>query len=209
MGPVARDTAPWRRRKVLAALALLPSARLAAGPAGAQEAALLVASRKRLLNDTDHARVLLKAEIELTAELQRRIDAVKVDLNAEEQELARLRPTLERAEFDERVAEFDRRIRSQRREAQQYAAILQNAFRAERLKLTEALDPLLEDIRRSSGASVILNADQVLASDAARDVTDEVIARFNAEVPPPAIPSLDTLGPAPAKPEPEGEPAPQ
>ncbi len=199
MGAIALGCKPWTRRKAIALAVFGPGLGsglgLALGRAAADEAAILMVSRKRLLNDTAHARALLKAEIELTAELQLQIDAIKAELNAEEQELARLRPTLDREVFATRVAAFDRKVRRQRRAAQKYAAALQNAFRAERLKLVEALGPLLEEVREVHGASVILNSDQVLASDLALDVTDEVIARFNATVPPPVVPGLDLLGP--------------
>jgi len=195
MGTDALNPTSWTRRKVTAMVAVMP---LGLGVAAADPTVILVVSRKRLLNDTTHARLLLKAEIELTTKLQRRIDAVKAELTAKEQELARLRPTLDREVFDARVAEFDRNIRSQRREAHEHSAILQNAFRAERLKLIEALGPLLEEVRVVHGASVILNSDQTLTSDPALDITDEVIARFNAVVPPPAIPDLDALAPGPA-----------
>ena len=197
MGAIAPSSKPWTRRRtiVLAVSALGLGQGLGLGRAAAGEAVILIVSRKRLLNDTAHARALLKAEIELTSELQLQIDAIKAELNAEEQELARLRPTLDREVFAARVAAFDRKVRRQRRAAQKYAAALQNAFRAERLKLVEALGPLLEEVREVHGASVILNSDQVLASDLALDVTDEVIARFNATVPPPVVPGLDLLGP--------------
>ena len=194
MGAIALIPKPWTRRDAVA-LAVLGLGLGLGGRAAADEVAILTVSRKRLLNDTIHARALLKAEIELTAELQRRVDAVKAGLAAVEQELARVRPTLDREVFAARVAAFDRMVRRQRRAAQKYAAALQNAFRAERLKLVEALGPLLEEVREVHGASVILNSDQVLASDLALDVTDEVIARFNATVPPPVVPGLDLLGP--------------
>lgn len=204
MGAIAHSPRPWTRRMAIA-LAVVP---LGVGlrQASAGDTAIIVVSRKRLLNETDHARSLLEAEIELTAGLQRRVDAIKAELNAEEQELTRLRPTLERELFDERVAAFDRRIRSERRHAQLQAATLQNAFRVERLKLVEALGPLLEQIRVAHGASVILNVDQMLASDPALDVTDEVIARFNADVAPPIIPDLDALDLDPADVAPDSEP---
>ncbi len=206
MGATAPSSKSWTRRRTIAlavsALALGLGQGLGLGRAAAGEAVILIVSRKRLLNDTAHARALLKAETELTAELQLQVDAIKSELTAEEQELARLRPTLDREVFATRVAAFDRKVRRQRRAAQKYAAALQNAFRAERLKLVEALGPLLEDVREVHGASVILNSDQVLASDLALDVTDEVIVRFNATVPPPVVPGLDLLGPllAPAPP---------
>ncbi len=203
MGAIALGSEPWTRRKAIALAVLAPG--LGLGRAAADEAAILLVSRKRLLNDTAHARALLKAEIELTTELQRRVDEIKAELTAEEQELARLRPTLDREVFAARVAEFDRNVRRQRRETQKYAAILQNVFRAERRKLVEALGPLLEEVREANGASVILNSDQVLTSDPALDVTDEVIARFNATVPPVVVPDLSVLGPAPAPAQPPGQ----
>ena len=210
MGAIALGLKPWTRRKAIALAVLGLGLGLGLGRATADEAAILMVSRKRLLNDTAHARALLKAEIELTSELQRRIDAIKAELTAEEQELTRLRPTLDREVFAARVAAFDRNVRRQRRAAQKQAAALQSAFRAERLKLVEALDPLLEEVREANGASAILNSDQVLASDPALDVTDEVIARFNATVPPPVVPNLEVIAPAqpPAQPPAqEDEPA--
>lgn len=210
MGAIALGLKPWTRRKAIALAVLGLGLGLGLGRATADEAAILMVSRKRLLNDTTHARALLKAEIELTSELQRRIDAIKAELTAEEQELTRLRPTLDREVFAARVAAFDRNVRRQRRAAQKQAAALQSAFRAERLKLVEALDPLLEEVREANGASAILNSDQVLASDPALDVTDEVIARFNATVPPPVVPDLEVITPAqpPAQPPAqEDEPA--
>ncbi len=213
---IALRSRPWTRRRTIAlavlGLGLGQGFGLGSelGRAVAGEAAIVIVSRQRLLNDTAHARALLKSEIALTAKLQRRVDAIKVELAAEEQELARLRPTLDHEVFAARVAAFDRNVRSQRRRSQQHAALLQSAFRAERLKLVEAIGPLLEEVREAHAASVILDSDQVLTSDPALDITDEVIARFNATVPPPVVPGLDLLGPllAPAPPTaPEGDPA--
>ena len=188
LGPVM---AP-RRREVLLALA---GAALMAPFASAQSPAILTVSRNRVLRETTHARLLSKAESDLTAELQARVDVVKAELNAEEQELARLRRTMDRSDFERRVAEFDERVRNERRTAQQHAKNLQAALRAERLKLVEALTPLLEAVRADAGAQVILNSDQLLTADPANDVTAQVLERFNAQVPPPVIPDLDALAP--------------
>jgi Skp family chaperone for outer membrane proteins len=212
MGAITPGTMCWARRGALSlavtGLMLGPGQGLWAsrgaisvlGHASAAEPAILLVSRKRLLTETTHAKALLKAEVELTAKLQRRVDAIKAELTAEEQELTRLRQTMARVEFDARVAQFETDVRRQRREAQQYAAILQNVFRAERLKLLKALNPLLEEVRAAYGTSVILNADQVLVSDPSLDVTDEMIVRFNATVAQPIVPELEdlTLEQAPA-----------
>ena len=161
----------------------------------AQSSDILIVSRRRLLHETRHAQMLKSAEDTMTAELQRQVDAVKARLNAEEQELARLRHTLPREELEQRVAAFDHWVRMERRRAQQHATNLQNAFRAERLKLVEAIGPVLESIRVARGANAILNADQILVAASEIDVTDEAIAHFNDEVPPPEIPDLAALAP--------------
>lgn len=198
----------WTRRRVMALS--VPVALGLAMPAigSAQTQPILMVSRKRLLHETSHARLLRNAEDAMTDDLQRQVDAVKAELNAQEQELVTLRRTLPRDEFDQRVAAFDQRVREERRRAQQHAINVQNALRAERLKLVEAIGPLLEAIRADHGAQVILNADQVLVADFRIDVTDEAIARFNNEVPLPEIPELATLAP-PDQDEADHDDAPQ
>lgn len=189
MAATAARSDRWSRRRALA-LALVPL--LAAVPAAAQ-GPILIVSRKRLLNETANAQALLAAEKRLTAELQGRIDETKRELAAEEQELARLRATLPRDEFDARTAAFDRKVRRERREAQRQAAALQTAFRAERVKLLEALGRTLEEVRAERGASLILNEEQAMAVDPALDITNAVIQRFDASVPPPEIPDLASI----------------
>jgi len=98
------------------------------------------------------------------------------------------------------VAEFDRNVRRERRQTQHRAAALQNAFRNARRQFVDALGPVMEEVRIARGASIILNADQVLTADPAVDVTDEVIARVDATLPSPAIPDLDSLDPGPETP---------
>ena len=191
------------RRSALA-LTVLPLV-LALAPARAQEPTpILTVSRQRLLNDTAYARALVEAEQRMTAELQSRVDETKRTLASREQELARLRGTLPRDEFEALTNAFDRRVRRERREAQRQAAVLQSAFRNERVKLLEILDAFLERVRAERGASVILNQDEAIASDPALDITDEVLARFDQAAPPPEIPKLEAiLANAPEPPETE------
>jgi len=199
-GTTARDA--WTRRaalRVVLGLPLVPPAAVALAHSASRPQVLVVA-RQRLLSETETAKALQRAEIEMTAALQRRVDEIKAQFNAEEQELARLRPTMDRAEFDARVAEFDRNVRRERRQTQFRAAALQTAFREARLKFVEALSPVLGAVRAEHGAALILNADQALALDSTTDVTDEVIERVNQTVTMPPLPDLDKLDPGPETP---------
>lgn len=190
MSPAAQGPIHWTRRRalVLALLPLVPAAALAQ-----QGAPVLGVSRRRLLNETAYARALVEAEQRMTSKLQARIDQTKRELAEQEQELARLRATLPRDEFEARTSAFDRRVRRERREAQRQAAALQNAFRVERVKYLEILDSVLEEVRADRGASLIVNSDDALALDPAIDITDAVIARFDQAVSPPEIPDLDSF----------------
>jgi len=188
-----RPERQWTRRRVLLVASGAVGLSCALPCVAAAQSPILIVARKRLLNETAHARLLLAAEQKLTEELQGRVDRIKSDLAAEEKELAELRPQLGREEFDARVTAFDRRVRLERRRSQQWAAALQNAFRSERLKLVEAIGPLLEEVRADHGASLIINSDQAMAADPNLDITDEVIARFNATIPGPVVPTLESL----------------
>ncbi|MEM6974004.1 MAG: OmpH family outer membrane protein [Pseudomonadota bacterium] len=165
-----------------AGLALLPTAH-AQEPPGV----VIVVSRARVLRESVAARQLAARERELTERVQAEIDAVKAELALEEETLARLRPTMERTEFEARAEAFRQRVVTERRDVQRRSAALQQVFREARERLVRELAPVLERIRVSRGASVIMNADAVLAAAPAADVTGEVLAAFDAAVPAPVI----------------------
>jgi Skp family chaperone for outer membrane proteins len=175
---------PGRRALIAGAAACLVPAL-----PGAQEAAspVIVVSRERVLRETRAGRALREAERELGAAFQARVDEVQRRLKAEEEELARLRGSLTREEFDRRAEAFDRRVRTARRRSQRQAAELQKAFREAREALTAALAPILVELLKREGASIVLDADQMLVAAPEVNRTEEVIALFDAEVEPPEV----------------------
>lgn len=161
---------------------------------------ILIVSRDRLLRDSASARELREAEETMNRQLQISVDEATAQLAAEEAELTKLRAEIAPAAFDERAADFDRRIRAVRREAQERSAFLQRGFKEARATLVAAIPALLEKVRVEKGADVILNADNVLAAAAGADVTDEVIELMNAEGPRPPSPKIDLASPLMAPP---------
>lgn len=189
-------------RAALAAALLLSSAGAdRAAAEGATPSGVLVVSREEVLAESQVARALSDAEARLTAELQAEVDTVKTRLSVEEQELTILRNELPKAEFDRRVQVFDQQVRAERRRTQGRAAALQNAFRKARSRLVDAMIPILVQISRERGAAVVLDREQIFLAHPSADVTEEVIRRLDAEVPMPAIPSLDDLEPGEPQPE--------
>ncbi len=181
--------------------------------AGGGAGPVLVVSRERVLRETRAGRALRQAERELTAAFQARVDAVKREIDAEEAELAQIRGQLTRAEFEARAQRFDAKVRITRRRSQRRAAELQRAVRLARERLTAELGPILIELLRAEGASIVLDADQILVAAPGVNKTDRVIALFDARVEPPEIrlpeavplrPSeaeLDAMGAEPALPD--------
>ncbi|MEM6489411.1 MAG: OmpH family outer membrane protein [Pseudomonadota bacterium] len=166
---------------------------------------VLVVSRSSVLEDSAAARALAEQERRLSAALQRQVDEVKAALAEEEETLAVERPNLDPAEFEARAQSFRNRVVVERRDAQRKAAALQQVFREARRQLVDALDPILEEIRVDSGADVIVSTESVLAAAPGADVTDAVLAAYDAQVTVPAVrlpPDLADLArptlPAPA-----------
>jgi len=176
------------RRSVLSAV-------LAACLASPAVATVGVVSRERLLRRIAASRALRAAEAELTRRLQSSIDTAQAQFAGEEAELARLRSELTQTEFERRAADFDQRIRTVRREAQERADLLNTSFRQARGQIVAALPAILERLRVEVGVSVIVNADRVLALDPTMDLTDRAIALYDAVGPRPSAPEVDLSAP--------------
>ncbi len=148
---------------------------------------VIVVSREQVLRESAAGRALREAERELGARFQAEVDAIKRGIDAEEAELTRLRGEIERGEFDRRAARFDRKVRIARRRSQRRAAELQQAVREARERLTAELAPILIELLRAEGASIVLDADQVLVAAPSVNMTDAVIALFDQRVEAPEI----------------------
>lgn len=187
------------RRTIAAVLVLVAigglTVDLAAQDKEAAKATVLVVSRERVLRETEAGQALRAAERDRRVEFEASVDAVKALLEAEEAELAQQRGSLSRAEFDRRAKDFDRRVRNARRLSQRQAAELQRTFRLAREALVAELAPILIEILRLEGASLVLDTEQILIAAPSVDMTDKVIELFNDRVPLPVftLPPLDPL----------------
>lgn len=153
--------------------------------------AILLVSRERLLRESAIASRLQEAEQRMTEQLQSQIDLTKEALAEEEAELARLRSELSTEVFQARIENFDERMRMARQLTQERAAALQRGFQEARAQVVAAIPVVMEQLRRETGATVIMNADQAMAADPALDLTDRAVALFNAIGPSTPIPEID------------------
>ncbi|MEE3098949.1 MAG: OmpH family outer membrane protein [Pseudomonadota bacterium] len=178
-------------------LAQAPAASVSAAPVAASpdlpRGMVLVVNRAAVVDNSAAAQALRDTERDVREAVQKDLDTVKDELEAEEQALTELKKTLAPAAFDERARAFDRRVKEERRDAQERSAILIRFVQEARGALASALPRVLEELRREAGALVILDAAAVASADPSLDVTAEAIARYDREMgavrfdPPPGL----------------------
>ena len=151
-------------------------------PPGALPFPLATVNGAAVIENSRAARALRETERDLRERVEAENTRVQAELEAEERDLLRLRETLPSADFEVRTAAFDRRVRAERRLAQERGALLLAFVQDARGALVSALPRVLEQVRREAGAAMLLDAGAVLAVDPALDLTAYAISRYDAEL---------------------------
>jgi Skp family chaperone for outer membrane proteins len=159
---------------------------------------LLTLEPDRLITDTQYGKAM-QARIEAAAALllaeNRKIDA---DLEAEEVALTSQRATLPAADFRALAEAFDAKVEAIRTEQESKLRDLSQQREAERQKVLQASIPILAELMAEKGAVAILDKASVFLAFDSTDVTDEAIAKLDAELV--ISPSAPLLG-TPASPD--------
>jgi len=144
---------------------------------------VLVVDLDRALRESAAAVAQREREAAERRALREKLDGMKRALEEEEAEMVVLRDTLPREAFDKRVEDFDQRVRTARRVAQEEAAALQARIAAAQTALRAAAQPLMEALMRERGAVLVIDRNTALAVAPAFDATDALIARLDAARP--------------------------
>ena len=171
---------PLRALCVLALLVIAGTA--AAQQLGVPQADVLTVSSDRLFAESKFGqRVLREIEAEgtLLAEENERIVA---ELSREEKDLTEKRATMQAEAFRPLAEAFDRKVQSHREG--QRAKLDALARRSEEAQQTfvELVQPILIDLLRESGASVIIERSSVFLSSDRTDITEAAINRIDAVI---------------------------
>jgi len=172
-------------RAALAALVLAATPVLAQEPPlamGQAQSAVLTIDTERLFADSLFGRRVAddyRAATEALAAENRRIEA---ELTAEEQALTDRRPAMDPDAFRAEADAFDARVQAIRGEQDAKERALQDRLTAGRDAFLAAAAPVLGDLMRGAGASVILDRRSVFLALGAVDVTEEAIATIDAAI---------------------------
>lgn len=166
-----------RRRALIAGLAACLAA---AGPVGAQQLGLpqspiLTVDSERLFAQSQFGQRIareIEAETAVLSAENRRIEA---ELTAEERDLTERRAEMAPEAFRALADAFDAKVRDIRRTQDAKARDLTRRGEADRVAFLQVAVPVLEQLMREAGASVILERASVFLSANATDVTDIAI----------------------------------
>ncbi|MBO9408773.1 OmpH family outer membrane protein [Shimia sp. R9_1] len=105
--------------------------------------------------------------------------SIQAELTAEERELTNQREGMDPKAFRAVADAFDARVVQIRNEQEQKSRNIEVQRQREEEAFIRAASPILTDLMREAGASVILERREVLLSDPAIDITPMAIKRLN------------------------------
>lgn len=196
---------------VLAAAATGPRAQEAATPTGTEQSPIVVVNQERLLAQSLYGQRIQREVEAAGAALAAENREIEAQLNAEEQALTERRAILTPEAFRPIAEEFDIRVNGIRAAQAAKGRALQQQAEAAQQRFFELAFPILIEILRARGATVLMDNRAVLLSAEGVDITDAAIALIDARIgegeADPLI-DLDGLGASP-RPDPGPESPPE
>jgi Skp family chaperone for outer membrane proteins len=130
----------------------------------------------RLVNETQIGQYLSFQISEEAQRLQAKLDAIEAELSAEEEELIKKRETLDLDEFRVLAKAFDEKAVRLRQEQQAKIQAITEESSRRRQDLLRSFVPVLSQVMRNRGATVLLDRRSVVLDDRASvDITDVAI----------------------------------
>lgn len=150
---------------------------------------VLTLDQDRLFAESAFGRASLERDRAAAAELEAENSQIEAELIAEEQDLTTRRAELSAEEFTALATAFDEKVERIRNEQDGKARDLGRAREEARQAFLRAIVPVLGELLSEQGAVVILDKSSVILSRTAIDITDEAIAKVDAVLAQPLVPS--------------------
>lgn len=157
---------------------------LLAVPAAAQQAAppVLILDSERLFFETQFGQRLSADLAAQASDLQAENDQIVATLTEEERSLTLRRPDMTPEDFRAEAEAFDMKVQEVRRVRDAKNVDLQVATAGARAEFEDRVQGIVAGIMLERGASLILEQRNVVLSVRAVNITDDAIARIDAEL---------------------------
>ena len=166
----------------VAALPLTGAAQQDQPPLARLQSPILTVEPERLFGESAFGQRITEELDRLGAELAAENRRIEAELTEEEQALTEQRETLPPEEFRALADAFDEKVQRIRREQDGKARELAVRSEEARRAFLAAAQPVLERLMREAGAAVIVERRSIFMSAEVIDITDEAIARIDAEI---------------------------
>ncbi|WP_420587166.1 OmpH family outer membrane protein [Ruegeria sp.] len=169
-------------RALCVLILLLTGGTLHSQQLGEPQSSVLTVSSERLFTNSEFGQRILR---EIEAEgilLGDENERIVEELSREEKELTEKRSTMTADEFRPLAEAFDSKVQSHREGQRAKLDALARRSEEARQRFVELVQPVLIDLLRETGASIIIERSSVLLSSDRTDITDAAIARIDAEI---------------------------
>jgi len=146
-----------------------------------QPGVLTVSSERLFSNSAFGQRVLREIEAEGT-QLSEENERIVEELSREEKDLTEKRATLAPSEFRPLAEAFDRKVQSHRESQRAKLDALARRSEEDRQTFYSLARPVLIDLLRETGATLILERSNVFLSSDSSDITETAISRIDAAI---------------------------
>lgn len=159
---------------------------LAAVPVAAQQAPsappVVIIDSERVFFETLYGQRISRDLAAQASALQAENDQIVQQLTAEERSLTQRRPAMDPAAFRAEAAAFDEKVQQLRRDRDAKTAQLQAETIAQRDVFEQQVQEILAAVMLERGALMVLEQRNVILSVRAVNITDDVIARIDADL---------------------------
>ena len=147
---------------------------------GVVQQQIMILDPERLFDETQLGQRMLaehQTQRDRLASSNRKLEA---ELEAEERRLTEIRAETDPTEFRELADAFNTRVQQIRRDSERRALDLERDRERLQIQFLRAVEPVLLEVMRESGATVVLDARTVLFRTETADVTGLVVQRIDA-----------------------------
>ncbi|WP_299889964.1 OmpH family outer membrane protein [uncultured Ruegeria sp.] len=149
---------------------------------GVPQPVVLTISSDRLFSDSAYGQRVMDEIEQESALLAEENERIVAELSKEEKDLTEKRASLEVDEFRPLAEAFDRKVQSHREGQRAKLDTLARRSEENRQSFFQLARPVLIDLLRETGASMILERSNVFLSSDTSDITDAAIARIDATI---------------------------
>lgn len=110
------------------------------------------------------------------------LDAKEKALYAEDQALVKQKDSADKAAFEKKVKDFRAKAATEQRQVQEKKAQLEKAFAGALEEIQKTVNDIVKQVATEKKLNLVVSASQVLYTDPALDITDEVLSRLDSKL---------------------------